>query len=420
MMNRFLILFGIFYFAEHVSSWALTWLNLRHLAEHQDAVPEYFLDKITLKDYQKGLRYTREKAHLGIISSLAEIPIFWGMLLAGGFNAIDFWSRSWHGGSILTGLFFLGIMAAFFYLVSLPYDLYSTFSIEQRFGFNKITFRLWLSDLIKGLVLTLVVGGLVLVATLWFMNKYAGKPWWFYVWILLAVVQLFVVSLYPVLIVPLFNKLSPLPDGTLRGKIENLAHRACFQMKGIFVMDGSKRSSHSNAFFAGMGRFRRIILFDTLIQSLSEDELVGVLAHEMGHYLKKHTRTTMFINLAFSLVGLYVLAFLLKAPWFYQAFGFSLASSQAALFIFASTSGAFLFFIEPFFSWISRRNEYAADRFAAQITQTPQELVRALIKLTRDNLSNLTPHPLYSFFYYSHPTIMERIENLENPGPAQD
>ncbi len=420
MMNRFLILFGVFYFAEQALSLWLTWLNLRHVAVHYGEVPEYFRDKVTLEDYQKGIRYTREKARLGIISSLAGIPVFWGMLLTGFFGGIDSWSRSWHGGSILTGLIFLGIMAAIYYLLSLPFNFYSTFRIEQRYGFNKITFRLWLIDFMKGLTLTLIIGGLVLAATLWFMNRFADKPWWLYVWILLALVQLFVVSLYPVLIVPLFNKLSPFPAGTLRDKIENLTRQACFQMKGIFVMDGSKRSSHSNAFFAGMGRFRRIVLFDTLIQSLCEDELVGVLAHEMGHYLKKHTRTAMLINLAFSLAGLYGLAFLIRAPWFYQAFGFSQSSSQAALFIFASSSGAFLFFIEPFFSWFSRRNEYAADRFAAHATQDPRALIRALIKLSLDNLSNLTPHPLYSFFYYSHPTIMERIRGLENHALAQN
>jgi STE24 endopeptidase len=420
MMNRFLILFGLFYFAEHALSFWLTWLNLRHVAARQGEVPAYFRDKITLKEYQKSTHYTHEKTRLGLISSLVGIPIFWGMLLTGFFGGIDSWSRSWHCGSILSGLIFLATMAAVYYLLSLPFKLYSIFSIEQRYGFNKITFGLWLIDFMKGLALTLIVGGPVLAAVLWFMNQFAEKPWWLYVWILLAFVQLFVVSLYPVLIVPLFNKLSPLPAGTLRNKIEILASHACLKMRGIFVMDGSKRSSHSNAFFAGMGRFRRIVLFDTLIHSLSEDELVGVLAHEMGHYLKKHTRTAMLINLAFSLGGLYVLAFLIRAPWFYEAFGFSQPSAQAALFIFASSSGAFLFFIEPFFSWFSRRNEYSADRFAAQATRDPQALIRALTKLTLDNLSNLTPHPLYSFFYYSHPTIMERIRGLENHAPPRN
>jgi STE24 endopeptidase len=412
-MNQFLLIFAIFYVVEKIISFGLSWLNLRFITLHQKSVPDFFRETVSLEEYQKSIRYTRDQTRLQIVSSLIAIPLFWGMLLTGFWGQLDSWARSGGRGEILTGLIFLGSMYGIFYLISLPFNLYAIFRIEQRYGFNKMTLRLWLIDFGKGLLLIASLGSLVTSAVLWFMNQFADKPWWLYVWILLSAVQLFILSLYPVLIVPLFNKLSPLPAGNLRDRIINLSQQVRFPMKEIFVMDGSKRSAHSNAFFAGMGRFRRIILYDTLIQSLSEDELIAVLTHEIGHYKKKHTRTFLLINLGFSLVGLYVLAILIDSFWFYQAFGFLRASSHAALFIFVSSSGTFLFFIEPLFSWFSRRNEYAADWYAAQVLQNIHALSCALVKLTRNNLSNLTPHPLYSFFYYSHPTTVERISALE-------
>jgi STE24 endopeptidase len=412
-MNLFLLLFAFFYFAEQTISFGLTRLNMRHLDRHKEEPPEYFRDKITPPEYQKSIQYTQDKTRLDLLASVVGIPIFWGMLVGGVFGRLDQWSRQWASGTILPGLLFLAAMGVIFYLLSLPFKLYSTFIIEQRYGFNKMTAKLWLLDLAKGLVITLLLGGTVGAAILWFMNRFADHPWWLYVWVFLAAVQLFLVSLYPVVIVPLFNKLTPLPAGSLREKIESLARRIQFKLAGVFTMDGSKRSSHSNAFFAGMGKFRRIVLFDTLIQSLDEDELVAVLAHEMGHNVKKHTRTGLFIHLIFSLAGLFLLSWLAKHSWFYEAFGFNHASAQAALFIFSIASGAFLFFVEPLFSMLSRSHEYEADRFAAESTGASEPMIGALVKLTRDNLSNLTPHPLYSFFYYSHPTVMERIRALE-------
>jgi STE24 endopeptidase len=419
-MNLFLLLFAIFYFAEQALSFGLTRLNIRHLDRHKGEPPEYFRDKITPTQYQKSIQYTRDKTQLDLLASLVGIPFFWGLLLGGVFGRVDQCSRQWASGTILPGLLFLAAMGVIFYLLSLPFKLYSTFIIEQRYGFNKMTAKLWLLDLVKGLLITVLLGGTVGAAILWFMNRFVNHPWWLYVWILLAAVQLFLVSLYPVVIVPLFNKLTPMPAGSLQEKIESLARRVQFKLAGVFTMDGSKRSSHSNAFFAGMGKFRRIVLFDTLIQSLDEDELVAVLAHEMGHNVKKHTRTGLILQMIFSLAGLFLLSWLVKHSWFYEAFGFKQASAQAALFVFSTASGAFLFFIEPLFSMLSRRHEYAADRFAAESTGATQPMVRALVKLTRDNLSNLTPHPLYSFFYYSHPTVMERIQALEKIHPAPD
>jgi STE24 endopeptidase len=213
--------------------------------------------------------------------------------------------------------------------------------------------------------------------------------------------------------VPIFNKLTPLSEKSLRDQIGQLARKLNFKISGIFVMDGSKRSSHSNAFFSGLGKYRRVVLFDTLISSLGQDEVVSILAHEMGHNTKKHIRTGLFLNLGISLAGFYILSWLIQAPWFYIAFGFKEPSAYAALFIFFEAAGSFTFFVEPLFSALSRKHEYEADRFAAEAVGTTQPMVRGLIKLTKENLSNLTPHPLYSLFYYSHPTALERIAVLE-------
>jgi STE24 endopeptidase len=417
-MNWFLILFAVFFVSEHLLGYGLTFLNLRHVARHSGQVPPYFQDEISLESYQKSIRYTRDKALLGVAASLAEIPIFWGLLLAGCFGTIDAWADRQTGSLIGEGLLFFAVVAGIFYFVSLPFNLYSTFVIERRYGFNQTPFKLWLVDRLKGLLLSVVVGVPLLAAILWFMNRYSGGLWWLYVWMVLALFQVCMLALFPVLILPLFNKLTPLPSGTLRVGIEGLARKVGFRISGIYTMDGSKRSTHSNAFFAGMGKFRRIVLFDTLIQSLKETELLAVLAHEMGHNIKKHVRTSLIIGLAGSLIGLFILSLLLKASWLYEAFGFSCPSSQAALFIFTKASGSFLFFLEPVFSMLSRRHEYQADGFAAEVMGDSHPMIASLVKLSRDNLSNLTPHPLYSFFYYSHPTTMERIMALETKRPA--
>jgi len=304
-------------------------------------------------------------------------------------------------------------MLALFYVISLPFTLYSTFVIEEKYGFNKMNLKLWLIDFGKALALFIVIGVPVLSAVLWFMDRYGDSLWWLYVWILLAMVQLFITTIFPVVIVPLFNKLTPLPEGSLREQIEAVVKKISFKMSDIFTMDGSKRSAHSNAYFAGMGRFRRIVLFDTLVKSLGEPELVAVLVHEMGHSKKKHVRTGLLLGLGISFLGLLILSWVIHAPWFYDAFGFGMFSSYAALFIFMKASGSFTFFLEPLFSMLSRKHEYEADRFATEVMGTSQPMIQGLVKLTKDNLSNLTPHPLYSFFYYSHPTVMERIAALE-------
>lgn len=412
-MNRFLIIFALFYLAEQILESALTLLNLRYIEKHESQVPNYFKDKLTLGEYRKSVAYTREKGRFGLISSWSEVPIFWGMLLSGFFGQLDLWARSFGHASILTGLIFFAMVSSLFFLLGLPFNLYSTFVIEQKYGFNKMTWKIWLADFLKGLALSIAIGGPILAAILWFMGRTLGGLWWLYVWIFLSLLQLFMTSIFPVFIIPLFNRLTPLEEGSLKKRIQVLAQKINFKMSGIFTMDGSKRSTHSNAFFAGIGAFRRIVLFDTLIQSLSESELLAVLAHEMGHNVKKHIRTGLVMGLAMSLAGLYILSLMVSQSWFYEAFGFKQSSSYAALFVFMKAAGTFTFLLGPLASMLSRKHEYEADRFAAENIGDREPMIQGLVKLTKDNLSNLTPHPLYSFFYYSHPTVMERIRALE-------
>jgi STE24 endopeptidase len=416
-MNPFLLLFAAFYFAQHfLDSW-LTWLNVAHVQNHRHTVPVYFQDKISRDAYQKSIAYTGEKARFGMMASWLEVPIFWGLLLSGFYGGLDAVVRSLGVGPVVAGLLYLGAVSVVFFLVSLPFSLYSTFVIEQKYGFNRMTLRLWLVDLLKSTLLSILIGGPILAAVLWFMDRHLQGLWWLYVWMLLSLAQIIIAAIFPVFLLPLFNKLTPLEEGGLKQRILALAHKTSFRLSGIYTMDGSKRSAHSNAFFAGLGKLRRIVLFDTLVHSLTESELLAVLAHEMGHNIKKHLRTGLLISSAVSLAGLYLLSWLVNKPWFYEAFQFAQPSAYAALLVFMKTSGAFTFFLAPLGAILSRKHEYEADRFAAEVMEEREPMIQGLVKLTRDNLSNLTPHPWYSFFYYSHPTVMERIQALESSFP---
>jgi len=418
-MNSFLVLFATFYSAQHLLDSWLTGLNIAHVRRHQDTIPPYFRDKIDGAAYGKSIAYTIEKARFGLVVSWLQIPIFWYLILSGFYGKVDLTIRSLEYGPVITGLAYLASVAAVFLAISVPFGLYSTFVIEQKYGFNRMTFQLWLVDLLKSVLLSIVIGGPVLAAMLWFMDSHLRGVWWLYTWTLLSLVQIFIAAVFPVFLLPLFNKLTPLEDGHLKQEILGLARKINFRLSGIYTMDGSKRSTHSNAFFAGLGKLRRIVLFDTLVKSLTELELLAVLAHEMGHNVKKHVRTGLIVSSATSLAGLYVLSLLVHQPWFYGAFQFTHPSAHAAVLIFMKTAGSFTHFFSPLMSILSRKHEYEADRFAVEVMAQPQPMIEGLAKLTRDNLANLTPHPWYSFFYYSHPTVMERIRALEKPDVAK-
>jgi STE24 endopeptidase len=387
-------------------------LNACHVRAHASAVPDAFQGIVDDATYAKSVRYTLAKGRLGQIEATCHsavlLLVLFSTVLPWGFHAVT--QRL--GGSAWAGAAFLLLTAIALSLPELPLNWYDQFRLEQRFGFNTRTQKLWWMDRLKLLLLGIVLG-YPLLALVLKLFEWTGPWWWLWAWGALLAFQLLMLVLAPVLILPLFNKFTPLPEGSLRERLLKLAEQTRFRARSIQVMDGSKRSRHSNAFFTGFGGFRKIVLFDTLIQQLAEPELAAVLAHEIGHFKKKHIPKTLAASALGSLAGLYVVSLLAKQDWFYRGFGFEPGSIVPALLLFGLLSGVVTFWLSPVAHWWSRRNEYQADAFAAEVMNEPHSMIGALRKLYEKNLSNLTPHPLYSGFYYSHPTLLEREQALE-------
>jgi STE24 endopeptidase len=385
----------------------LEWLNRKNVLVHARTVPDAFTGIVDASTYARSVAYTLAKGRfrwleLTFSTGLLLIVLFSGVLPSA-FAVVtrNFGESIW----VLAGfLFMTGVVLS---IVGLPLDWYAQFRLEERFGFNTTTQKTWLLDRLKGLLLSMVLGYPLLVLLLSFV-RWTGAWWWLWAWGALLMFQLLMTLLAPVLILPLFNKFTPLGGGSLRERLFRLAERTRFRANSIQVMDGSKRSRHSNAFFTGLGTFRKIVLFDTLIQHLSESELEAVLAHEIGHYKKKHIPKMLLASAAGSLLGFYCLALLVHQTWFYRAFGFEAGNSAPAFLLFGLLASVVTFWFSPLVHIWSRRYEYQADRFAADAMGGSSSLIGALRKLNEKNLSNLTPHPLYSGFYYSHPTLLER------------
>jgi STE24 endopeptidase len=386
-------------------------LNSRHVRAHAGAVPDAFKGVVDEATYAKSVQYTLARGRLDQVevtwSTAVLLAVLFSTVLPWGFHAIT----QWLGGSAWAMAAFLLGTGIALSLPGLPLDWYDQFRLEERFGFNTATQKLWWTDRLKGLLLSVGLGYPLLVLMLKLV-EWMGSWWWLWAWGALLGFQLLMVVLAPVLILPLFNKFTPLPEGSLRERLLGLADRTRFRARSIQVMDGSKRSRHSNAFFTGFGRFRKIVLFDTLIQQLVEAELEAVLAHEIGHFKKKHIPKTLLASALGSLVAFWLISLLARQDWFYRGFGFEPGSIVPALLLFGLLSGVVTFWFSPLAHWFSRRYEYQADAFAAEVMNEPQPLIGALRKLNEKNLSNLTPHPLYSGFYYSHPTLLEREEAL--------
>ncbi|WP_208595978.1 M48 family metallopeptidase [Desulfonatronovibrio hydrogenovorans] len=387
----------------------LSWLNMQEARRRQKAPPLEILEVMDQKTYQKSVDYSLAKERLGLFNGVYEVLVLILIL----FSGVLPWLYSLFSGpgseiSILREAAFMIAALILISLPGVPLEYYNRFNLEERFGFNRSTVRLWVTDKFKGLVISLVLGMPVLCLII-FLVMNLGDLWWLWAFLALFIFQLIMMVLYPMIILPWFNKLTPLPQGELRQRLMNLADRTGFKARTIQVMDGSKRSGHSNAFFTGFGRFRRIVLFDTLIDQMKEDELEAVLAHEIGHYKKGHVPRMLAVSALMSLAGLWILAWLVSVPWFIQAFGFDheLSGPGPGLLLFGLLFGAVSFWLSPALAQLSRKHEYESDRFAARHVG-PDPMVRALRKLSRENLSNLTPHPLYSGFYYSHPTLFER------------
>lgn len=386
-------------------------LNQEHVRAHADSVPDAFKEVMDEPTYKKSVAYTLAKGRFDqidiIYNTLLLLIVLFCGLLPWGFQwfARHFGSSAW---VMAAFLFVTGIALS---LPGLPLDWYGQFRLEQRFGFNTTTQRVWWMDRFKGLLLGLILGYPLLVLVLKLV-EWTGKWWWLLAWATLLAFQLLMSVLAPVLIMPLFNKFTPLPEGTLRERLLRLAERTRFQARSIQMMDGSKRSRHSNAFFTGFGRFRKIVLFDTLMQQLAEPELEAVLAHEIGHFKKRHIPKTLGVAAVSSLIGFWLVDWLARQDWFYRSFGFQSGSLTPALLLFGMLSGVVTFWLMPLAHWWSRRHEYEADAFAAGAMNETGSLIRALRKLNEKNLSNLTPHPWYSGFYYSHPALLERERAL--------
>jgi STE24 endopeptidase len=401
-----------------VAKWAAQiWLNVlneRHVRAHAGAVPDAFKEVIDPPTYEKSVNYTLAKARLDRVETTYHTVVLLVVLFSGvlPWAYRVFVGRLGHSAWVMAlFLFCIGVVLS---LPGLPLDWYHQFRLEEKFGFNTTTPRVWWLDRVKGLLLAIILGYPLLVLVLKFV-EWTGGWWWLWAWAALLGFQLLMVVLAPVVIMPLFNKFTPLPEGTLRDRLLELAERTRFRARSIQVMDGSKRSRHSNAFFTGFGGFRKIVLFDTLIQQLAEGELEAVLAHEIGHFKKKHIPKMLVVSAAASLAGFFLLSLLAQQEWFYRAFGFESGNITPALLMFGLVSGVVTFWFSPVAHWWSRRYEYEADAFAAQVMKEAQPLITALRKLNEKNLSNLTPHPSYSGFYYSHPTLLEREQALRNP-----
>jgi len=413
MLNVVGIAFLIMIILNYSLEITLTLLNLRHLKEKAGDLPSVFRDKIDGDIYRKSVRYNCEYGQFDLLEIAVSFLLVVLLVYCGGFALIDCMARTIHPeGYYLPALLFGVTFFMIRFVVNLPFNLYHTFAIEQRYGFNKTTPRLYVSDLVKSLALSALIGIPLYIGILWFMAS-AGSYWWIWCWCFVEAAQVFLLIIYPVWIAPLFNRFMPLEEGELREEIGSLSRRVGFPLQGIFIMDGSKRSRHSNAYFAGLGRKKRIVLFDTLIQQMHVPQIIAVLAHEFGHYKLGHIRKLFLLNSISSLVGLYLLSRLFQVEVFYYGFGFSHPSNYAALVIFSLGISALSFLFTPLFSLLSRRFEYHADAFAIDVLEKPTIMAEVIALLAKENLLNLNPHPWYSFFHYSHPAPAERVRATE-------
>jgi STE24 endopeptidase len=416
-MHWFAMTALILILVRRLAEWWLDRLNQRHVLAHSAEVPLAFRDFIDEPTYRRSVEYTLAKSRFGRVTDVFDTVVLVVVLFSGVMPYTFNLFSSTFGESVWAMAGFLFVAGMALSVVGLPFDWYAQFRLEQRFGFNTTTLKTWVMDRIKGLLLAVVLGLPLLVLVLEVI-KWTGAWWWVWAWLLVVSFQLLLMLLAPALIMPLFNKFTPLPEGTLRERLFALARRTGFPTRSIDVMDGSKRSRHSNAFFTGFGRFRKIVLFDTLVAQLTEPELEAVLAHEIGHYKKRHVIKLLAVSITGTLVAFAAISWLARQEWFYRAFGFEPRTDFApaaivpAMLLFALLSGAISFWLTPLMNRWSRRFEYEADAFAKDSMAEAHALTGALRKLNEKNLSNLTPHPLYSGFYYSHPTLLERERAL--------
>ncbi|MDD2914531.1 MAG: M48 family metallopeptidase [Gallionella sp.] len=404
----------IFIAALLLTTLAKVWLARRHLAyiaAHRGAVPQTFREKIQLAEHQKAADYTSAKTRFGMLGILFDAALLLAFTLAGGIQLIADVCNGWFGSPLVQGMATIVAVLLLSSLLETPFSLYRTFVIEARFGFNKMTPALYLSDVLKSLLLGAVIGLPLLFGVLWLMER-MGTYWWLYVWLAWMAFNLLILFIYPSFIAPLFNKFTPLQDEAMKARIEALLDKCGFAAKGLFVMDGSKRSSHGNAYFTGFGKTKRIVFFDTLLERLSGEEVEAVLAHELGHFKHRHVLKRIVSTFAMSLGFLWLLGQLMQTAWFYQGLGVNTPSTALALLLFFMILPIFSFMLHPLLAAYSRKHEFEADAYAAKQTAAT-DLANALVKMYQDNAATLTPDPLYSAFYDSHPPAAVRIARLK-------
>lgn len=388
--------------------WLADYLNLSALT---DQLPENFKDVYDADKYAESQNYLRARTRLGRLSALVDLAVLLVFWFCGGFGLLDEQVRAPGWSPVWSGLVYIGVLAGAASLISLPFSVYGTFVIEARFGFNRTTPRLFIVDRLKGLALALVVGTPLLAGILAFF-EYAGDWAWLWCWLAVSIFMLVMQVVVPAWIMPLFNRFVPLADGELKEAVMAYARENRFPLANVFVMDGSRRSAKSNAFFAGMGAQKRLVLFDTLINQHSPAEIVAIVAHETGHYKKRHLPLMTALSVLQTGVMFYLLSWFISWPPLFEAFFVAQPSVYAGLVFFSLLYGVIDFFAGLALLYVSRRHEYAADRFAAETTGRPEVMATALKRLSRDNLSNLTPHPFYVFLNYSHPPVVDRIKAL--------
>ncbi|MFD1121070.1 M48 family metallopeptidase [Methylophilus flavus] len=391
------------------------WLGLRHIRhiqQNRQQVPQAFEETISLEAHQRAADYTTAKVKLRLSETIIESVVLVVLTLGGVLQSLDqLWQQWLPAHEIIRGALVICSAMLISGAATLPFDYIQTFNVDEKFGFNKMSRGMFFADLIKHSVVGLLLGGPLLFVALWLMQG-AGDWWWLYLWLIWSAFNLFMLAVYPIWIAPLFNKFTPMEDQSLKARIEALMKKCGFASQGLFVMDGSTRSGHGNAYFTGFGKNKRVVFFDTLLEKLNADEIEAVLAHELGHFKHKHVIKRIVMMFGLSLLGLALLGFLMKQDWFYHGLGVAQASNHMALLLFMLVSPVFMFILRPLLAAYSRVNEFEADQYASQQSR-PQYLIDALVKLYRDNASTLTPDPLHSAFYDSHPPASLRIAKLQ-------
>ncbi|UCD88390.1 MAG: M48 family metallopeptidase [Desulfobacterales bacterium] len=411
-MNIYLVIILFVIVGNYLLDVVVETVNIRHA---KTDLPEEYQGYYDAERYKTAQNYLMENTRFELITHTITTPMMIGFILIGGFNFVDQFARSFGLGPIPTGLFFAGILLLASQMISIPFSIYSTFVIEEKYGFNRTTAKTFILDILKSWLLAVVIGGLVFGVVLWLFEK-AGMWAWAYCWVVVVLFQIVLIFLAPVVILPLFNKFYPIEHGELKTAIEDYAKSQNFKMRGVFKMDASKRSTKSNAFFTGFGRFRRIVLFDTLAERHNVDELVSVLAHEMGHYKKRHILKSILILVMTTGLIFFVLSLFINNEGLFSAFKMENTSIYASLFFFAFLYAPINTVVSIFSNTLSRKYEYEADAYAVSTYGKPESMISALKKLTVDNLSNLTPHPLKVFLSYSHPPVLKRIEAIRRIG----